>query len=240
MTPSMPAEPYSPDSAAGAFELRWMQRNGLLPPPAAPVEPTVESRVEADPAGYQGVTAPNPRRGSLRLPEGGGPQTRMDGPEFQQGPPAPELQGPPAPDRHGLSLTMMAANPLLAIQQGVVQGALENAPTAPPEVQRLLEESTDDTENADRDLSVGGRMREAAATAQKLGIEIAFRMGSQGIEAVQRTPEMAPPGGRVGGLAYAVGTLLGMGFVDPLAGAAAVGARGGGQAIATAGSGGKK
>lgn len=228
-----------PDAAASAFEMRWMGRAGLLPPPPTAPPPEVSNRPDA--AGYDAIVSPSPRRGTVRLPAEGGPQQPAPRPPEPEG-----LIGPPMPDRGGARAALDAvANTFMAVQQGVVQSALEDAPVVEdPELRRLLRNPEHDSPSdpvvvEDRDISTGGRLRAAQERARMLGIDIVFRVGAMGhVEAVQRTPEMEPSGGQPGRLAYAIGSLLGLGQVDPLAGAAtsaAHGVRGSANTVASGG-----
>lgn len=208
-----------PDAVESAFEYRWNLRAGILTLPAGP---TGEARNQPDAAGYDALRSrTEPRRGSLRFSPSGGPQQPQRPAPVDYG---PEEQGPPMPDRGGASGALdLVLNTLLAAQQGLSEGALEEAQIVTlPEVQRLLHNPNDGDP-----IDTPTRLRAVQAAAQAAGIEVAFRMGPMGrIEAVQRTPEMETSGGAFGRVADAVGRLFGLGMVDPLAGAAAMAKRG--------------
>jgi hypothetical protein len=248
---SRPLEPFTPaadlppladaDGATSRFEMRWMDRRGYLAPPPPPQRPanqpatmrgpTQEVRNQPDPAGFDAIRSPTePRRGTLRLSPSGGPQQGPAAPA-----PAPEMIGPPAPQQPvGAQMLGMVANTWAAATQGFSEVALEDAEVVDDYEmrQRLMPAWNDEGPAADR-------LRAARERAREMGIEIAFRVRPDGsVEAVRATPEMQVPGGRVGRLADALGRVFGLGFVDPIGGAAALGARGAAPAMGVASAGG--
>lgn len=231
---SSPAYP-TVDDIAGRWELRWMERRGLLAPiaqqaeplPPAPAAPAMPEPAPRDPAGFDAIRSPTePRRGSLRLTADGSPQQRQDGPAFQAGPPAPSTPEPPM----GQRLLGQIAGTFLAASQGFSEGALMSAsPVEDAEMARRLSPAWND------DGPAADRIRAARERASEMGIEVAFRLTEGGdVQAVRVTPEMQTPGGRAGRLADGLGRILGLGFVDPMGGAAVMAARGGPRDVAAA------
>lgn len=215
-------ESWHPAEEPGAFEnawgFRWGLRNGTLSLPAGP---TGEARNQPDAAGYDALRSPTePRRGSMRLSPSGGPQQPQTPAPVQY----PDPIGPPMPDRGGASGALDSVlNTLLAAQQGITEAGLSDGKVVNlPEVNRVLRDPNDGDAT-----DLAGRLRQAQVAAQAAGVDVVFRVGATGqIEAVERSADMNAPGGAFGRVADAVGRLLGLGMVDPLAGAAAMGARG--------------
>jgi hypothetical protein len=223
-----------PAEVEGRFASRFWERTGVLPP--APEQPATEMRAQPDPAGFDAIRSPTePRRGTLRLSPGGTPQL-PEGLPLPPVPPEPEMVGPQQPaEPIGANLLREdVTNLMLAMRQGVTSSALNMAePVDDYEMRRRLEPAFND------DGPVAERLAAARERAAELGIEVAFRAGRDGrIEAVARTPDMAAPGGAPGRVADALGRLFGLGFVDPVGGAVALGARGAAPAAGVASAGG--
>jgi hypothetical protein len=223
-----------PAEVEGRFASRFWERTGVLPP--APEQPATEMRAQPDPAGFDAIRSPTePRRGTLRLSPGGTPQL-PEGLPLPPVPPEPEMVGPQQPaEPIGANLLREdVTNLMLAMRQGVTSSALNMAePVDDYEMRRRLEPAFND------DGPVAERLAAARERAAELGIEVAFRASRDGrIEAVARTPDMAAPGGAPGRVADALGRLFGLGFVDPVGGAVALGARGAAPAAGVASAGG--
>jgi len=203
------------DAATSAYELRWMERRGLLQAAPPPGQPTGEVRNQPDAAGFDALQSQGePRRGTMRLSPSGGPQQHPAAPPQQ-----PQMQGPQQPaEPVGAQLVREeVTNLLLAMRQGVTSSALLSAePVTDPEIERVLNRPDDGDPDTE-----AGRLAVARERASELGLDVVFRAGRDGrIEAVARTPEMQAAGGQLGQIADGIGRLLGMGFVDPLGGAA--------------------
>lgn len=223
-----------PAEVEGRFSSRFWGRMGVLPP--APEQPAAELRAQPDPAGFDAIRSPTePRRGTLRLSPGGTPQL-PEGMPLPPRPPEPEAFGPQQPaEPIGANLLREdVTNLMLAMRQGVTASALNMAePVDDFEIRRRLEPGFND------DGPVAERLAAARERAAELGLEVVFRAGRDGrIEAVARTPDMAAPGGAAGRVADALGRLFGLGFVDPVGGAVALGARGAAPAAGVASAGG--
>lgn len=223
-----------PAEVEGRFASRFWGRMGVLPP--APEQPAAELRAQPDPAGFDAIRSPTePRRGTLRLSPGGTPQL-PEGMPLPPRPPEPEALGPQQPaEPVGANLLREdVTNLLLAMRQGVTASALNMAePVDDFEIRRRLEPGFND------DGPVAERLAAARERAAELGLDVVFRAGRDGrIEAVARTPDMAAPGGAPGRVADALGRLFGLGFVDPVGGAVALGARGAAPAAGVASAGG--
>lgn len=217
----------SADRVASVWEARWLARQGIggapmQQPQPAPQGDGTEMRAQPDPAGFDAIRSPTePRRGTLRLSPNGTPQM----PEGMPLPPRPPEAQASAP--LGEQLLGMVRDTFMATAQGYSEGALATAQAvADAEMQRRLAPTFND------DGPAVERLRAARERAAEMGIEIAFRARPDGaVEAVRVTPAMQTPGGAVGRFADGLGRLLGLAFVDPMGGAAVLGARGSGGAI---------
>lgn len=133
--------------------------------------------------------------------------------------PIPEAAPAPATPSVGQQLLGGLADDLLNMTQGIPNGVLENAQPAPAEIAGLL---------ADDSVPIGDRLRMAQAMADKQGIELGIRRAQAGgFEAVVIDPETAAtlPQGAARGV-QALGSLLNIGQIDPVAGTGAAVARG--------------
>jgi hypothetical protein len=191
-------------------------------------------RNQPDAAGFDALQAQGePRRGTMRLSPSGGPQQPPAAPPQQ-----PQMQGPqqPAEPVGAQLMREEVTNLLLAMRQGVTSSALLSAePVTDPEIERVLNRPDDGDPDTE-----AGRLAVARERAAELGLDVVFRAGRGGrIEAVARTPEMQAAGGQLGQIADGIGRLLGVGFVDPIGGAAMAGQAAStrlGQRAATVGS----
>jgi hypothetical protein len=224
----------SADRVTSAWEQRWLARQGIgapaMPPQAAPRGDGTEMRAQPDPAGFDAIRSPTePRRGTLRLSPNGTPQM-PEGMPLPPRPPEPAQASAPL----GEQLSGMVRDTFMATAQGYSEGALATAQAvADAEIQRRLAPTFND------DGPAVERLRAARERAAEMGIDIAFRARPDGaVEAVRVTPEMQTPGGAAGRFADGLGRLLGLAFVDPMGGAAVLGARGAGngpRGVATTG-----
>lgn len=234
------AAPEAPSALSGEIEGRFASRfwgrAGVLPPAPEAAPPRPELRAQPDPAGFDAIRSPTePRRGSLRLTPGGTPQL-PGGMPLPPRPPEPEAFGPQQPaEASGANLLREdVTNLMLAMRQGVTSSALNMAePVDDFEIRRRLDPAFND------DGPVAERLTAARERAAELGLEVVFRAGRDNrIEAVARTPDMSAPGGAAGRVADGLGRLFGLGFVDPVGGAVALGARGAAPAAGVASAGG--